>query len=140
MSVDLNLEMQVRTSRQTCGADLADDLARRDPLTGGDVHTQQVAVEQPHVLIDLLGDVDAGAARVESSLRDAFGRSHHRGAARCREVDTGMDVQAGAKRIKRLQRERSAAKRQRLDRAGYDGGKWQPLLAGDSRPRHRPHQ
>src|SRR6266849_290515 len=139
-AVDLDLEVQMGAGRQAGRADLAHHFTGHHGLTRGHMHAPEVAVEQPHVLVDDLDHVNAGAAWIEPRMCNTGRGRVHRAARRRRKVDPGVDVQPRAERVERLEGEERAAKGKRLDRARNNRPERKPLLARDSRPRHRPHE
>src|SRR5947209_10726980 len=128
--------MQVGAGRQSRGADLADDITRRDHLAGCDVHAPEVAVEQPYVVVDNLNHVDARSSRIKSGANDAGCRRVDRRARTGRQVDSGVKVETGTERIERLEGEGRAAEWQRLDATGNDGRQRQPVLDRHARCSH----
>src|ERR1700694_892636 len=119
-AVYLDLEMEVRAGREPGGAELNDDLAGRDRFAGDHLHSREMAVEEPNLLANLHGDVDACPTRIQSRVGDSSRGRVHCGACWRREVHAGVDVEPRAKRIERFQLEGRAAERKRLDRAGND--------------------
>src|SRR5712691_441801 len=132
--------MEVRAGREPGRADLTDHLARRHRFARHDLHLREVTVEQPYVLADGYGNVNACATRIKSRVSDSCRGRMHRGTRRRRQVDAGVDVEPRAKWIERLQGQGRAAEGEGLDRTWNDRRERQPLLARNLGRGERPHR
>src|SRR5207248_103241 len=91
-AVDVDLEVDVGTRRQTGGAYEPDDLSRGHPVPGAHRERGQVAVEDAHVGVDEDLDVIARAGRVVSGQGQTGRRRADLRAEGHGEVDAGVDV------------------------------------------------
>jgi hypothetical protein len=139
-TVDLNLEMEVRAGRHTCGADRPDGLAGRDRTAVHHQGCREVAVEDANVLIDSDEDEQTCTAGIESNMSRAAGRGINRGSLWGGEVDAGVYVPAGTERIERFQLKGGATEWLRHHGARNDRAEREPFMTLDPRSSNEPDQ